>query len=92
MDVNSVIPKVEEALKGKKNNIEPTLEYLALQDGTAALVHVFQVQNEEDFTFYEAYVDAHTGELISVTDFVAEADVSSSRFRLQSSTCSRHFF
>ncbi|KAJ8087742.1 hypothetical protein PM082_006579 [Marasmius tenuissimus] len=74
VDVNSVVSKVEEALKGKKNDIEPTLEYLALQDGTAALVHVFQVQNDEDFTFYEAYVDAHSGELISVTDFVADAD------------------
>ncbi|KAJ8087744.1 hypothetical protein PM082_006581 [Marasmius tenuissimus] len=73
VDVNEVIPKVEEALQGKKNDIEPTLEYLALQDGTAALVHVFQVQNEEEFTFYEAYVDAHSGELVSVTDFVADA-------------------
>ncbi|KAK7038894.1 hypothetical protein VNI00_010528 [Paramarasmius palmivorus] len=73
VDVNTVIAKVEEALEGKKNEIEPTLEYLALSDGSSALVHVFQVQNIEENTWYEAYVDAHSGELISVTDFVADA-------------------
>ncbi|KAK1224020.1 hypothetical protein PQX77_013081 [Marasmius sp. AFHP31] len=73
VDVNTVIPKVEEALQGKKNEIEPTLEYLVQQDGSVALVHVFQVQNEEVNSWYEAYVDAHTGEMVSVTDFVAEA-------------------
>ncbi|ESK87636.1 putative extracellular elastinolytic metalloproteinase precursor [Moniliophthora roreri MCA 2997] len=73
VDVNTVIPKVEEALDGKKNEIEPTLEYLALEDGSVALVHVFQVQNEEVNSWYEAYVDAHSGELLSVTDFVADA-------------------
>ncbi|KAK7038840.1 hypothetical protein VNI00_010470 [Paramarasmius palmivorus] len=73
VEVDSVIAKVEEALQGKKNEIEPTLEYLALDDGSVALVHVFQVQNEEVNSWYEAYVDAHTGELVSVTDFVADA-------------------
>ncbi|KAK1217062.1 hypothetical protein PQX77_020291 [Marasmius sp. AFHP31] len=73
VDVNTVIPKIEEALEGKKNEIEPTLEYLVQQNGSVALVHVFQVQNEEVNSWYEAYVDAHTGELVSVTDFVAEA-------------------
>ncbi|KAF9261300.1 hypothetical protein L218DRAFT_946124 [Marasmius fiardii PR-910] len=73
VDVSTVIPKVEEVLEGKINEIEPTLEYLALQDGSVALVHVFQVRNEEAFTWYEAYVNAHTGELVSVTDFVADA-------------------
>ncbi|KAJ8074564.1 hypothetical protein PM082_015466 [Marasmius tenuissimus] len=73
VDVNTVIPKVEEALQGKKNDIEPTLEYLALEDGSSALVHVFQVQNEEVNSWFEAYVDAHSGELLSVTDFVADA-------------------
>ncbi|EEB95667.1 hypothetical protein MPER_05323, partial [Moniliophthora perniciosa FA553] len=72
IDVNSVISNVEAALDGKKNEIEPTLEYLALEDGSVALVHVFQVQNDEVSSWYEAYVDAHSGELLSVTDFVAD--------------------
>ncbi|KAF9254368.1 hypothetical protein L218DRAFT_968232 [Marasmius fiardii PR-910] len=73
VDVASVIPKAESALQGKVNDIKPTLEYLALDDGTVALVHVFQVQNDAAATWYEAYVDAHSGELLSVTDFVADA-------------------
>ncbi|KAK1224030.1 hypothetical protein PQX77_013091 [Marasmius sp. AFHP31] len=72
VDVNTVIPKIEEKLQGKKNEIEPTLEYLALEDGSVALVHVFQVRNGMK-SWYEAYVDAHTGELLSVSDFVTKA-------------------
>ncbi len=67
---------VEEALDGKFNGHPPTIEYLARDDGTVSLVHIIQVQNEEINSWYEAYVDAHTGELISLTDFVAEASVS----------------
>ncbi|KAF9261837.1 hypothetical protein L218DRAFT_474630 [Marasmius fiardii PR-910] len=73
VDVSTVIPNVESTLQGKKNEIDPTIEYLALQDGTVALAHVFQVQNDDAGTWYEAYVDAHSGELLSVTDFVAHA-------------------
>ncbi|KAG7097960.1 hypothetical protein E1B28_005271 [Marasmius oreades] len=73
VDVNAVIPKTEEVLEGKKNEIEPTLEYHALADGSVALAHVFQVQNDEAGTWYKAFVDAHTGDLISVTDYVADA-------------------
>ncbi|KAG7086208.1 hypothetical protein E1B28_002172 [Marasmius oreades] len=73
VDIENVIPKIEASLQGKRNEIKPTLEYLALQDGRVALVYSFQVQNEETGTWYEAYVDAHSGDLLSVTDFVAEA-------------------
>ncbi|KAG7094656.1 hypothetical protein E1B28_005479 [Marasmius oreades] len=73
VDVSTVIPKVEQTLQGKKNDIEPTVKYLAQQDGSLALVHAFQVENDEAGTFYEAFADAHTGELLSVTDFVAKA-------------------
>ena len=83
VDVNSVIPKVEEALDGKRNAVAPTVEYLALQDGTVALVHVFQVQNDAAGTWYAAHVDAHSGELISVTDFVSHATVGSVKFILR---------
>lgn len=74
--VESVIPKVEKALNAKFNGHPTTVEYLARDDGTVSLVHVIQVQNEEVNSWFEAYVDAHTGELISLTDFVAEASVS----------------
>ncbi|KAF9269873.1 hypothetical protein L218DRAFT_992556 [Marasmius fiardii PR-910] len=73
VDIASTISKTEAALQGKKNEIEPTLIYFALQDGSCTLVHVFQVQNDKAETWYEAYVDAHSRELLSITDFVAHA-------------------
>lgn len=76
IDVASVIPKAEEALLGKHNGITPSLEYLVLADGSVALTHVVQIQNEDEFTWYEAFIDAHSGEIVSVTDFVADASVS----------------
>jgi extracellular elastinolytic metalloproteinase len=48
---------------------------LAKKDGSAALAHSFQVNNEESGAWYEAFVDAHSGELLSVVDFVAQASV-----------------
>ncbi|KAL0066366.1 hypothetical protein AAF712_006625 [Marasmius tenuissimus] len=73
IEVNEVVPKIEEVLDGKRNDIPATLEYLALSDGTVALVHTFQVQNDAAGTWYAAHVDADSGELLSVTDYVAHA-------------------
>ncbi|TFK72838.1 hypothetical protein BDN72DRAFT_855212 [Pluteus cervinus] len=63
----------EKALNGKYNDHPPSLEYFAKEDGTAVLTHVIEIQNEEAGTWYEAFIDAHSGELVSVTDFVADA-------------------
>ncbi|KAH9912689.1 Fungalysin metallopeptidase-domain-containing protein [Epithele typhae] len=52
---------------------DPALEWVAKDDGSAVLTHVFQVRNEEAGTWYEAFVDAHSGELVSVIDFVTKA-------------------
>ncbi|KAF6746891.1 metalloprotease [Ephemerocybe angulata] len=73
VDVQTVIPKLEEQLEGKYNNHPTKIEYLARPDGSAALVHVVQIQNEEANSWYEAFVDAHNGELLSITDFTADA-------------------
>jgi len=62
--------------KGTYNNFPTGLEYLACSDGSVALVHTTQIQNEEVNSWYEVYVDAHSGEILSVTDFVAEVTVS----------------
>ncbi|KAL0062372.1 hypothetical protein AAF712_010718 [Marasmius tenuissimus] len=71
--LNAAVLKAEEILQGRKNEIKPTLGYFPREDGLISLVHVFQVQNEEGSHWYEAYVDAHTGELVSATSFVAHA-------------------
>ncbi|TRM62266.1 peptidase M36, partial [Schizophyllum amplum] len=63
---------IEAQLEGKYNDYS-SLEYLAKQDGSVALVHVVQIRNEETNAWYEAMVDAHSGELVSITDFVADA-------------------
>jgi hypothetical protein len=52
------------------------VEYLAREDGSVSLVHVVQIRNEDEGTWFEAYACAHTGKLLSVTDFVSHASVS----------------
>ncbi|KAJ3505748.1 hypothetical protein NLJ89_g7254 [Agrocybe chaxingu] len=73
IELSAAIPMAEQALNGKFNEHPATLEYFAKPDGTAVLTHVIQVENEELGTFFEAFVDAHSGELVSVTDFVSKA-------------------
>jgi len=71
----SVLPQIEDSLGGKFNGQNATLEYLIQPDGSVALTHVVQIQNEETSEWFEAFVDAHSGKLISVTDFVSHASV-----------------
>jgi len=57
-------------------NAHPTkIEYFAKEDGSAVLVHTIQVQNDEKGIWSEVYVDAHSGDIVSSTNFVAEAGV-----------------
>ncbi|KAF8056582.1 metallo proteinase 10 [Lyophyllum atratum] len=71
--IEILIPKVEEALDGKVNDQPPSVEFLVNEDGSVALTHVVQIRNEKAGTWLEAYVCAHTGQILSVTDFVAHA-------------------
>ena len=40
-------------------------------DHSAIIVCAIEVQNHDDNAYYEASVDAHTGELVSLTNFGA---------------------
>ncbi|KAF8159318.1 Fungalysin metallopeptidase-domain-containing protein [Crassisporium funariophilum] len=51
----------------------PTLEYLVRKNGAIILSHVMQVRNLNEGIWVEAYVDAHSGDLVSVVDFSADA-------------------
>ncbi|KAF8872228.1 Fungalysin metallopeptidase-domain-containing protein [Infundibulicybe gibba] len=73
LNVQSVIPSAENALNGKFNGHPPTLEYLVQSDGSIALTYVVQIQNNKTGTWFEAFMDAHSGDILSVTDFVARA-------------------
>ncbi|KAJ6537031.1 Fungalysin metallopeptidase-domain-containing protein [Mycena capillaripes] len=70
------VATAEDVLDGTYNEHPAEIKYFAKDDGSAVLVHAFQVQNEAAGTWYLAYVDAHANTLVSVTDFVAKASVS----------------
>ncbi|KAJ7065817.1 Fungalysin metallopeptidase-domain-containing protein [Mycena amicta] len=73
ISLSAAIAAAESALAGTFNSHPATLEFLALEDGSVALTHVMQIQNEETGTWVEAFVDAHSGEVLSVVDFVTQA-------------------
>ncbi|KAF8886771.1 Fungalysin metallopeptidase-domain-containing protein [Infundibulicybe gibba] len=71
--VESVIPRAEKILNGKFNGHAPTLEYIVERNGRISLAHVVQIQNGDKGTWFEAFMDAHSGKFIAVNDFVARA-------------------
>ncbi|KAH8981285.1 Fungalysin metallopeptidase-domain-containing protein [Lactarius hatsudake] len=73
VSLNDAIATAEKALDGTHNGHPATLEFLIQPDGSAVLTHVIQIQNERAGTWVEAFVDAHSNKVVSVTDFVAKA-------------------
>ena len=69
------ISKAESELGGTYNGHPMKIEYVAKQDGSVALTHVVQVRDDSKAIWYEAFVDAHTGDIVQLTDFVAHASV-----------------
>ena len=51
-------------------------QYLVMSNGHLALVHAIQIKIKNVGTSYEAFVDAHSGQLLSLTDFVCYTLVS----------------
>ena len=54
------ITTAEHHYNGLYNGHPAKLEYYAKPDGSVALVHVVQIQNDEEGTWVEVYVDAHS--------------------------------
>ncbi|KAJ7479620.1 Fungalysin metallopeptidase-domain-containing protein [Mycena latifolia] len=74
LDLETALGTAETVLGGSTQGLPAAeLKYFAKEDGSAALAHSFQVRNDEDGSWYEALVDAHSGEMLSVVDYVAEA-------------------
>ncbi|KAF9456503.1 Fungalysin metallopeptidase-domain-containing protein [Collybia nuda] len=71
--LETAISTAEKALGGKFNEHPATIEYFAKDDGVVVLTHVIQIRNETVGTWYQAFVDAHSGELVSLVDFVTQA-------------------
>jgi len=57
------------------NGYPVQIEYFAKEDGSVALVHCIQIQDEDKAIWSEVYVDAHSGDVVSSTNFVAKASV-----------------
>ncbi|KAG8908655.1 hypothetical protein FRB99_004943 [Tulasnella sp. 403] len=71
---------------GAKHNDWPTKqEYVLTGIDTAILTYVVQVENADHW--FEAFVDAQTGEVVNVVDFVAEAAYRVVPFTEQDPTC-----
>ncbi|KAF8600980.1 hypothetical protein BDV93DRAFT_533761 [Ceratobasidium sp. AG-I] len=69
----AAIAKVEQVTGGKYNKWPTTLEYFARDTDNLVLTHIVQVQNEKSSEWYEASVDATTGKIVNIVDFVADA-------------------
>lgn len=63
----------QEKLGGTHNDKVPTLEYYVLSNGNMALTYVVEVQTADGNHWYEAFVDAATGDIRGSNDFVAGA-------------------
>jgi hypothetical protein len=53
-------------------------QYFAKDNDHVVLTHVVQVQDPQTGGWKQAYVDATSGDIVNVADFVAEASVSPS--------------
>lgn len=73
VSLGDAIATAERTLGGVFNGHAPSLEFVALQDGSVALTHVVQVENATTGAWLEAFVDAHENKVQTVTDFVAKA-------------------
>jgi len=63
----TAIKSAEQAFPGAYNGHPIKLKYYAQPDGSIVLVHVIQIQS--DLTWFQVYVDAHSGQVVSSTNF-----------------------
>jgi extracellular elastinolytic metalloproteinase len=75
VSVAVAIQAAEAALGGQYNSHPTELRYVVKPDHSAVLAHSIQIQNDVTGAWYDAFVDAHSGELVAATDFVAKATV-----------------
>ncbi|KAF8593454.1 hypothetical protein BDV93DRAFT_461173 [Ceratobasidium sp. AG-I] len=73
LTIDQAVIKAEAAIGGKYNSWPISLEYFAKDSDHVILTHVVQIQNEKTGEWYEAYVDANSGEVANVVSFVADA-------------------
>jgi len=67
IQVATAIESAERAFPGAYNGHPTKLEYYAQPDGSVVLVHVIQIQGDE--TWFQVYINAHSGQVVSSTNF-----------------------
>jgi hypothetical protein len=75
IDSTAAIPLAERHAIGTHNGHPPTVEYFKKPDGHLALVHVIRIQKDDAQTWHETFIDAHSGELLFLNDFVSHSSV-----------------
>ncbi|KAM5541104.1 hypothetical protein V8D89_005237 [Ganoderma adspersum] len=73
ISASDAIAKAEDELGGGYNGHPTKLEFVAKEDGSVALTHVMQIQDDDKGMWVEAFVDAHSGDIVQLTDFSAHA-------------------
>ncbi|KAJ3486320.1 hypothetical protein NLI96_g4333 [Meripilus lineatus] len=73
INLQEAITRAESVVNGTYNQHPATLEFVAKQDNSVALAHVLQIENEHTGAWVEAFVDAHSGDVVHMTDFVAKS-------------------
>jgi len=73
--ISAAIRTAEETFGAAYNDYPTILGYYAQWDGSVALVHVVQVQDVDNAIWLQVYVDAHSGEVLSSINFIAESGV-----------------
>lgn len=68
-----VIGIAENAFDGKYRNHPGSLEYFVKSDDSIVLTHTIKIDVPSTGKWYEAFVDANSGEIVSVTDYTADA-------------------
>uniref|UniRef100_A0A8H7XPU0 Extracellular metalloproteinase n=1 Tax=Psilocybe cubensis TaxID=181762 RepID=A0A8H7XPU0_PSICU len=82
----SAITSAEKSLDGTHNGHPPYLEYFVQPDGSIALTHVIQIKNADKGTWYQAHIDAHSGKLVSASNFVSHLFMEALFITIQSIT------
>ena len=76
ISLNDAIRIAEDTLDGKvlkASTVANYLGYLAKEDGSAVLAYVFIVVDATISRWLQAFVDAHSGHLLSIEDMVFHA-------------------
>ncbi|EJD38799.1 hypothetical protein AURDEDRAFT_23530, partial [Auricularia subglabra TFB-10046 SS5] len=75
ISVDSATANAEAHLSRTRNEIPAKLEYVLTEDDALVLAHTVQIKSHDDGHLLEAFVDAHSGDVVAVNDFTTSITV-----------------